>query len=168
MKHRAFLYAAAVLACAAVAIMFSICNNEPKTTPAGQCRLIIRCDTAVVNIEELDTAKAAYIPEDGLLLDVEKAVFYPGENAFDVLKRELTAKKMQFEYSKTPVSGGVYIEGISNLYEFDFGALSGWQFSVNDIFGSEDCSSYKVQNGDIIRFLYTCDLGRDIQGSIFQ
>ena len=48
--------------------------------------------------------------------------------------------------------------------EYDMGDLSGWMYSVNDSFPNYGCSQYTVQNGDVIRWLYTCDMGEDIGG----
>ena len=57
-----------------------------------------------------------------------------------------------------------YIEGINNLYEFDCGELSGWMYSVNDWYPNYGCSCYTVQPGDVICWVYTCDLGQDVGG----
>ena len=134
----------------------------------GMCRLIIRCDTILDHMDELDASKREYVPADGRILDTGEVSFRKGDSAFDLLKREITGRNMQFEFKKLPVSGGVYVEGIANLYEFDVGELSGWQFSINGVFGGEDCGSYRLHDGDTIAFLYTCDLGKDIGGSIYE
>ena len=55
-----------------------------------------------------------------------------------------------------------YIEGINNLYEFDCGELSGWMYSVNGWYPNYGCSRYQVQDGDVIEWHYTCDLGEDL------
>ena len=55
-----------------------------------------------------------------------------------------------------------YIRGISYLYEFDCGALSGWVYLVNGIKGDQSISDYKLKNNDYINIVYTCDLGDDV------
>ena len=35
-------------------------------------------------------------------------------------------------------------------------------YKVNGDFPNYGCSSYKVKNGDTIKWLYTCDMGTDI------
>ena len=60
--------------------------------------------------------------------------------------------------------GGQYIEGINNLYEFDVGNTSGWMYKVNGWFPNYGCSRYQLQNGDVIEWVYTCDLGDDVGG----
>ena len=57
-----------------------------------------------------------------------------------------------------------YIQGIHNLYEFDVGSGSGWMYSVNDWYPNYGCSCYTVQPGDVICWVYTCDLGQDVGG----
>ena len=55
-----------------------------------------------------------------------------------------------------------YIQGINNLYEFDCGDLSGWQYIVNGWSPNYGCSRYIVKEGDAIEWRYTCDMGRDL------
>ena len=39
---------------------------------------------------------------------------------------------------------------------------------VNGWFPNYGCSRYQVQSGDVIEWLYTCDLGADVGGGEFQ
>ena len=66
------------------------------------------------------------------------------------------------EYMDTPLYDSAYIEGIGNLYEFDCGNESGWMYCVNDQFPNYGCSHHMLADGDVIRWKYTCDLGRDV------
>jgi len=68
------------------------------------------------------------------------------------------------EYTSNPMFNSVYIAGINNLYEFDCGELSGWMYRVNGWFPNYGCSAYTLKQGDVIEWLYTCDLGNDIGG----
>jgi hypothetical protein len=74
----------------------------------------------------------------------------------------LREEKIHFEYVDASAYDSVYIEGIGNLYEFDCGPQSGWMYSVNDIHPGLGCSAYTLADGDVIQFLYTCDMGADI------
>jgi hypothetical protein len=69
---------------------------------------------------------------------------------------------IHMEYVDTPIYDSAYIEGINNLYEFDAGAHSGWMYRVNGDFPNYGCSGYSVADGDIIEWVYTCDLGNDV------
>ena len=70
------------------------------------------------------------------------------------------------EYTKTPLTGSVYVEGIHNLYEFDAGPLSGWLYSVNGVFTNLSCSEYILKDGDRILFQYTLSRGEDVGGAV--
>ncbi len=82
-----------------------------------------------------------------------------------MLQRVTKEKKIHLEFNYTPAFKSHYIEGIHNIYEFDAGNLSGWMYCVNNEFTGVGCSSYEVEKGDIIRWLYTCDLGKDVGDS---
>ena len=71
---------------------------------------------------------------------------------FEVLNKVCKAADIQIEYSWTPMYNSYYIEGINHLYEFDCGSQSGWMYKVNDWFPNYGCSTYKVENGDIVLF----------------
>ena len=113
-------------------------------------------------MDKLAEGKKELIPEDGLIVFIEKAEFTEGESVFDVLQRELQSRKLHFEYVQSKVYESAYIEGINNLYEFDCGELSGWVYSVNGDFPSYGCALYKIEDGAVIKVLYTCDLGADV------
>ena len=57
---------------------------------------------------------------------------------------------------------GIFTQLINNIYEFDCGELSGWQYTVNDEILNVSADGYKIKEGDVIEFIYTCDLGRDL------
>ena len=68
------------------------------------------------------------------------------------------------EFENTPIYNSAYIEGINNLYEFDVGELSGWMYKVNEWFPNYGCSRYQLCDGDVVCWVYTCDLGSDVGG----
>ena len=72
-----------------------------------------------------------------------------------------------FARSGREVPDSYYLEGICHLYEFDCGPESGWMYQVSGKFPNYGCSSYEVQPGDRIEWLYSCiglgaDLGADV------
>ena len=91
--------------------------------------------------------------------------FADGESVFDLLKRACRENKIQFEYEGEGDS--VYISGIDYLYEFDCGDLSGWEYSVNDKFPNVGCAASYPEDGDTVKWLFTCDLGADI-GNVYK
>lgn len=131
------------------------------------CTITIRCDTVLDNQNLLEEAKVPYVPADGVILPEITVEFTPGENVFDVLQRVCEAADIPLEYSWTPLYDSYYLEGICHLYEFDCGPESGWMYQVSGKFPNYGCSSYEVQPGDSIEWLYSCiglgaDLGADV------
>lgn len=142
---------------------------EPQQTQVDKkkvysCTLSVSCGTILNNMKNLDPNKAELVPVDGIIFPSSKVGFYEGESVFDVLSRVLKENKIHMEYVNTPIYNSAYIEGIHNLYEFDCGELSGWMYKVNDWFPNYGCSRYQLKDGDVVEWLYTCDLGRDIGG----
>ena len=135
---------------------------------AHTCTLTVRCDTVLDHLDWLDPEKVELIPEDGVVFATATVTFYEGESVFNVLQREMKKAKIHMEFENTPIYNSAYIEGINNLYEFDCGELSGWMYKVNDWFPNYGCSRYQLQEGDVIEWVYTCDLGVDVGGRIIQ
>ena len=81
-----------------------------------------------------------------------------------MLYRAVRANRIQFEYQGADQNslGSVYVEGIHYLYEFSCGPTSGWVYTVNGEFPNYSCSDYVLQDGDVIQWSYTCDLGQDV------
>ena len=157
---------AAVLALAALlaAALLTGC----KTRQAGQtyrCTVSISCASILEHMELCSEEKRELIPEDGWLLKPVEVTFQEGQSAFDVLQQVCRDNRIHMEFSTTPVYNSAYIEGIGNLYEFDCGEVSGWMYKVNDWFPNYGCSRYQLQNGDVVEWEYTCELGKDIGGS---
>ena len=127
------------------------------------CYISIRCDTILNNMDDLDPAKAPYVPANGWILGKKKVEFEEGETVCDVLKRVCSTYGIQLEYSWTPAYNSYYIEGIHHLYEFDCGPESGWMYKVNGWFPNYGCSSYYLKKDDNIVWCYTCQgLGADV------
>ena len=131
------------------------------------CTITIRCDTVLDNQNLLEEAKVPYVPADGVILPEVTVEFTPGDNVFQVLQQVCEAADIPLEYSWTPFYNSYYLEGICHLYEYDCGPESGWMYQVNGTFPNYGCSSYEVQPGDCIEWLYSCiglgaDLGADV------
>ena len=140
-------------------------NEVDKSKVGGYCTLSITCKTLLKPENRkvaISNGKGDMIPSNGVIYKTKKVKFYKNESVFDVLLRETRNNKIHMEYEMTPIYNSNYIEGIHNLYEFDGGELSGWMYSVNGWFPNYGCSRYRLKNGDTIKWLYTCDLGRDV------
>lgn len=142
---------------------------NPDGTPSedvDRVFLSIECGTILDNWDDLDPAlqDEKYVPKDGIILEKTEFVIEEGTTVFDVLVMATRKYKIQMEYQGADANafGSVYIEGINHLYEFSCGSLSGWMYLVNGTFPNYGCSKYQVKDGDVIQWVYTCDLGRDI------
>ncbi len=138
---------------------------QPEEPAQPQATLSVRCDTVLDNMDSLNEAVAGLIPSDGVILAETTLALSGGESVFDLLSRAARDNKVHMEYSSTPIYQSAYIEGIGNLYELDCGPLSGWMYRVNGEFPNYGCSKYAVQDGDVIEWVYTCDLGEDVGGA---
>ncbi|MEG0778240.1 MAG: DUF4430 domain-containing protein [Oscillospiraceae bacterium] len=142
---------------------------EPENTPVGgkafTCTLSVNCAAILNNMDMLDKEKADLLPAGGIIFPAATVTFCEGESVFDVLARELKKSGIHLEFVNTPIYNSAYIEGIQNIYEFDCGELSGWMYKVNGLFPSYGCSRYQLKQGDLVEWVYTCDLGADVGGA---
>lgn len=136
-------------------------------TPESETVTIsIRCDTILDNYDDLaqELRSDEFVPPNGVILPETTVVLRPGDTVFDILDRVVRVNRIQMEYQGADQNsfGSVYIQGIHYLYEFSCGPLSGWMYRVNGVFPNYGCSRYELQDGDVIEWLYTCDLGKDV------
>ena len=125
---------------------------------------IISAATILDNLDKFDSAKKSLLPEDGVLVSTRSIPFKEGSTVFDALLAVTKDQRVHMEYVSTPLYKSNYIEGIANIYEMDAGPLSGWMYKVNGVFPNVGCGRYELKAGDVIEWIYTCDLGRDIGG----
>lgn len=122
-----------------------------KDNIIGQVSITIRCDTI--------SGRDSHIPQNGIILDTVKYDITEGDTVFTIIS-EVT------KINKIPVlsngDSSVYITSIANISEFDYGDLSGWMYKVNGEFPSVDADDYKLSDGDIIEWCYTCNMGEDL------
>lgn len=138
-------------------------SADPSGNGSGECTIKIECITVTKNMDLLDSAKQGIIPEDGIILDTTTVAFDKGDTVLDVLQSVTRENDIQMEYEDSPAYDGGYVEGIANLYEFDCGDLSGWDYFVNGWKPNYGCGNYVVAGGDVIEWRYTCDNGEDLE-----
>ena len=140
-------------------------NQQINQATSYTCTFSIECSTILNNLSMLDPDKREMVPSNGVILRTTTVTFYEGESVFDVLQRLCREKGIHLESSWTPIYNSAYIEGIHNLYEFDCGSLSGWMYKVNGWYPNYGCSRYQLEEGDVVEWRFTCDLGNDIGGA---
>ncbi|HNX13909.1 MAG TPA: DUF4430 domain-containing protein [Oscillospiraceae bacterium] len=130
-------------------------KDTEKDTIIGKVTLTIRCDTIV------GKSDSKYIPSDGVILKTTSFDIADGETVYDVLVE--AARKYNIQVENNGTKNLAYVAGINYLYEYQFGDLSGWVFHVNGTAPSVGCGEYKLSDGDAIEWLYTLEMGDDLQ-----
>jgi len=124
------------------------------------------------NLKSLDPnlRDEKYVPLDGVILHMTEYVLRPNDTVFHILDRAVRHNKIPMVYQKAPLTAynSVYIQGINHLFQFSCGELSGWAYIVNGEYQSGGSGAYKLKDGDVIEWKYTCDLGRDLGGDMGQ
>ena len=126
-----------------------------KKNIIGSVNLEIRCDT--ISGEE----SPKHVPKDGTILKETAFPLSEGNTVYDILLEACRQNKIHME--KSGAEGMIYIVGIGYIYEFDFGDLSGWKYYVNGVSPSIGCDQYALKDGDSINWLYSLELGNDIE-----
>ena len=139
-------------------------NTTNNSSRSNTCTISISCGTILNNMDMCRESKKGYVPSSGTILSTTTVTFEEGETVYDVLQRVCRDKGIQMDASWTAAYNSAYVKGIGNLYEFDVGEGSGWMYKVNGWFPNYGCSSYDLQDGDTICWVYTCDLGDDVGG----
>ncbi len=127
-------------------------TDEAKENVIGTVTMTIRCDTVA--------GRKEYIPRDGVILRETIFEIEDGDTVYDILTE--AARKYQIQIENDGNASIVYISGIQYLYEFDFGDLSGWVYTVNGERTSVGAGEYKLRDGDAIAWQYSCNLGEDL------
>ena len=93
-------------------------------------------------------------PKDrGTILAASKVKIEDGYTIFDVVKQAAKAKGIVVD--STGSGATAYIEGIDNIYEFDYGSKSGWVFKHNGASITKSIGVINVKAGDQIACYYT-------------
>ncbi len=119
------------------------------------CKISINCETAIKS-NNVSEAKKATLPYNGVMLLDSNIIISDEMTVYDVLLQVASGKGIEIKGDKS------YIRGIGGLYEFDGGILSGWMFTINDEFVQKPIGACKVSENDVIKILYTCNMGNDL------
>lgn len=145
---------------------YYLTHIDDITDDSETVTISIRCDTILDNWDKLDDSLKSdkYVPADGVILPTFRAVLRKGDTVYDIFSRVTRYSKIVTDCVYTVNYSSVYVKGINHLYEFSCGELSGWMYKVNGVFPGYGCSKYVLKDGDVIEWVYTCDLGRDVGG----
>lgn len=116
----------------------------------------------------------------GVIFEASPVEIFAGDTLADAVVRWLEENNVEYDASFTygfAVNAISFTDGAGNFVE-DFGGgsitpdddylapFSGWMVQVNNNFGS-GLSYYDAEDGDIVRFVYTCEMGADISGDFY-
>ncbi len=71
------------------------------------------------------------------------------------------AAQIGVSISTSGFGASTYVRGIGGLKEFDYGGNSGWLYMVNGIKPSYGAYSYKLNDGDTVKWYYTTDYTKE-------
>lgn len=136
-------------------------NNSQNTRPAGRiisCTIEIRCDNATARKDSITNQGIRdSIPDDGTILEVTTYTGKEGFTVYDVLAAVTAAHNPVI-----PIVANAdrsYVSSINNLSENNVGPTSGWTYRVNGVLPMMAANQYKVKDGDVIKWIYVCQLG---------
>lgn len=141
-------------------------DTTQKDTENITVSITIICETALEAEAVNDkTDFESILPEDGVMLEETSVTIEYGGSVSDVLATVCRDYDIMLDQdvSNSGPHSMAYVRGIGYLYEFDFGDLSGWMYSVNGEYPGVGCGEYILSEGDMIVWAYTCDLGHDLE-----
>ncbi|MCL2855864.1 MAG: S-layer homology domain-containing protein [Defluviitaleaceae bacterium] len=83
-----------------------------------------------------------------------------GETAYSIIRRDDVGLYVQS--TGHSVWAGMYVEAVNGWGEFDGGPLSGWMYAVDRVLPQFSASLFELENGQVLYWLYTYDLGDDL------
>lgn len=107
-------------------------------------------------------------PEDGsaeVPLPPTKTFIENGMTVLEALIQITVAEEIHMDY-RGGQGATAYIQGMGNVYEFDRGQGSGWMYRINGIFPDRGAGVVPLCDGDVIEWLYTTNLGRDLNADL--
>ena len=145
-------------------LVFDIAENEIK----GYVTISFEDNGIRVGDEKIP---AKFEEPLGTIIKPIQVPFKKYENIAEVTLRLLDAMGISYQYTGQ-INSNFYLSSIgnftvSNTYyesfgEFDAGAGSGWMITQNDWFLNKGASEFVVNDGDVLKWQYTCQVGSDI------
>ena len=112
------------------------------------------CKSVLGRMDTIDPSvnQPSVIPPDGVVIAECTLSLPEGSSAFDALITAARQQQVRVDY--TGSSWGTYV-----------GELSGWMYRVNGEFPQVYAGEFTLHEGDVVEFVYTCDLGGDVGDS---
>lgn len=133
---------------------------QPQTPQTITCKIAIDCRTAYDAGYDL----AAQVSSSGTILGTMTVEMPADATVYDLLQK--AAGQRGIPVSKTGSGSKVYVISINSIGEGDCGGESGWMYSVNGAYVMKGCSAQKLNDGDVVKWRYTLNRGKDIGGGV--
>ena len=124
-----------------------------KSDPVGQVTMSISCEKALGHT-------SLSLPMDGVILAKTPFAIAQGDTVYTILTE--TAQTYGIRLDISGPQGMKYVTGVEHLYEYSCGDLSGWVYLVNGERASIGCDQYVLEDGDVIEWHYTLEMGADL------
>lgn len=125
-------------------------GSQPSTQNPAEITITVSIDCLTAVNKGYDAALA--VSSSGYMRDVT-LILDAGSTVYDALRYSGAVVG-----SKTTTMG-IYVYSIDSLSEKACGSTSGWVYSVNGAYPNKSCDSYVLQEGDSVRWRYTCTPG---------
>lgn len=121
--------------------------------------ITIDCTTILDNMDKLAQGykESGIIPNDGMILKPVTLKIKKDSTVLEFLQKVSDKYGLTLKVRKSPY--GAYIESINEVAEKICGRTSGWMYNINGNYPGEGVSSYRLKEGDVIKFRYTCQPG---------
>lgn len=156
MNKKRGMFAATMICVLAVIAVFTLQgrnqNHDIAKEAEKNCTLKIDCQSISDENQKF---------KDGIIYLNENAVFYEGDTAIEVMKRELEKNEIHYETDNSFGDENAYVKGIANIYEKDYGELSGWLYYVNGEMPNCGAGQYEIKENDVIEWKYSRNFDED-------
>lgn len=137
-----------------------VIDAEPETVHDESSATEIPEASDMPEVPEVYRVSLSVIGVDGAVLLETVVIESEAVSVFELLKTYCEMSGVHLDYQGS--SDMVYIKGIQQLYEFDYGPLSGWMYAVDGVFPTKSIGGYQIDNDVEVILYYTKDSGKDI------
>lgn len=145
-------------------------DNQNVSSPSTQDKqgitvtIAIECHTLLNNIDNIKPGYVNFIPKNGIVLNSSDIQVAANATVLDVLKQVCQEHNISLK-----IRDNSYVEEIAYLPEQILNSIydgsSGWMYSVNGQYVKVGANKKTVNEGDVIRWMYSCSGGNDLTWS---
>lgn len=125
----------------------------------ASCTFSVKGTSATINKNKVNISIDTYTVNNQSIIDLTAINYQDGDTVWSATKRLLDDKGITYTYNSKKTG---YVSEINGIKELDYGAESGWMYSVNGDYPDTGCGDYEISAGDTIRWRYTLNLGKDL------